>query len=65
MTDLITVNDLIYMLKREVEHGNGDKYVKIPKSKLKDIKETNYSSDIGIVYGQFHNKGDCIILHGD
>lgn len=65
MQELVTVNDLINMLKREVEQGNGDKYVKIPKSKFKNIEETDYSSDIGIVYGHFHNKGDCILLQGD
>ena len=65
MTDFVTVNDLINMLKREVEQGNGNKYVKIPKLKFKDIEKTIYSSDIGIVYGNSHNKGDCILLQGD
>ena len=65
MTDLVTVNILINMLKREVDRGNGDKYVKIPKSKFENIEETDYSADIGIVYGRFHNKGDCILLQGD
>lgn len=65
MTDYVKVTELIRMLQREVETGNGDKYVKIPKIKFADIETTKFSADIGIVYGDAHDKGDCILLIGD
>lgn len=65
MLNFITANDLIEMLKREAELGNGDKLVKIPKTKFKDIEKTTYSSDIGMVDGLVHGKGNCILLQGD
>lgn len=65
MVDNLTVNDLIYMLQREVANGNGNKYIRIPKTKFTDIKNVKFSSDIGIVYGSVHNQGNCVLLIGD